>query len=246
VLGSARAFYQSSFLNIEDKTASARWRVYETMPQLAGPDGTRVAPWNYYGAISTGTMVITKACKNPEIAFMWADAQYELEAVLRSTSGVLGQHWRWAKKGETGLTGKQAVWSALVDYGEAKLNGQTWNLKSVQYRSTDFRLAQASDPANPTFEKPLHDYTDRDYFAYKQDKELQLPPLSLSEDQAAQTGEMSTTINNHVDQMTAKFTLGDVDINDDNQWNTYLSTLDRMGLKNYLAIHQDAYEKKYK
>lgn len=246
VLGSVRAFYQGSFVNVDDKGPNARWRSYETVPQLAGPDGTRVAAWNYYGAVTTGTFVITKACKHPEIAFMWADAQYELEAVLRSTSGVLGQDWNWAKKGEDGLSGKQAIWTSTSDYGSSKLDGKTWNQKGVQYRSSDFRMSQTVDQKNPPFEKPLHEYTARDYFAYKQDKGLQLPPLSLSEDQAAQAGDLATTINNHVSQMVAKFSLGDVDVHDDKQWDNYLSTLDKMGLKNYLAIQQSAYEKKYK
>ncbi|WP_020578504.1 extracellular solute-binding protein [Actinopolymorpha alba] len=245
ILGSVRAFYQGSFLTLDDQSPKARWRDYVTVPILKGPDGTRVGPWNYYGAVSTGTFAITKACKNPEIALMWADAQYELEAIIRSNSGVLDEDWRWAKESETGLTGKQAVWTALVEYGSQKLTGRTWNQKGVQYRSNDFRVAQASDPKVPTFEKFLHDFTERDYYAYRQDKAKQLPPLSLNEEQAAQVGELATTINNHVSQMTAKFTIGEVDVNDDNEWNNYLKILDRMGVKNYLAIQQDAYTKKY-
>jgi putative aldouronate transport system substrate-binding protein len=246
ILGSVRAFFQGSFLTVGADDPKARWRDYVTVPILAGPGGTRVAPWNYYGAVTTGTFVVTKACKNPEVAFMWADGQYELESIVRSTNGVLGEDWQWGKQGETGLTGKQAVWKALTEYGSPKLNGRSWNQLGVQYRSNDFRLAQASDPENPTFEKPLHDDTERDYYSYRQDKSKQLPPLSLSEDQAAQVGDMQTTINNHVTQMTAKFIMGQADVNNDGQWNDYLSTLDRMGLKNYLKIQQDAYQKKYK
>ncbi|HEX6686846.1 MAG TPA: extracellular solute-binding protein [Candidatus Limnocylindrales bacterium] len=246
ILGAARAYYQGSFLTVEDK-ADARWKDYVTVPILKGPSGTRIGPWNYYGAVTSGTIVVTKACKVPELAFMWADAQYELEAILRSTNGVMGEDWRWAKQGEEGLSGKQAVWYAMNKYGSKELNNRTWGLLGVQYRSTDFRAGQAVvDKNNPTFEKPLHQLTEKDYWPYRQDKSMQLPPLNPTEEQAAQIGELATTINNHVKLMTPKFIMGEANIDDEAQWNNYTSTLDRMGLANYLKIYQDAYDKKYK
>jgi putative aldouronate transport system substrate-binding protein len=54
------------------------------------------------------------------------------------------------------------------------------------------------------------------------------------------------TINNYVTQSLAKFTIGQLDVNDDQAWKTYTETLDQMGLADYVRVNQEAYEAKYK
>jgi len=244
VLGATREWYWGSFLTIDQSKADARWKDYVTVPILKGPGGAQVSGWNYYGAVAPGAYVITKACKNPDVAVKWADGQYELEAICRSYAGVLGEDWRWAEKGELGINGKQALWKQIVTWPPK--TGRWWAQLGVQYRSNDFRLSEAVDAAKPTFEKPLYEYTKQDYFPYREDQAMQLPPLYMDEDQAAQTGEIATTINNYVSEMLAKFTNGQVDVTNDGEWNKYVSTFDEMGLSTYLQIHQAAYDAKYK
>jgi putative aldouronate transport system substrate-binding protein len=245
ILGASKAWYWGSFLTIDQSSEDARWNDYVTVPTLEGPDGTRTAGWNYYGSVFAGHYVVTNACKNPEVAVMWGDGLYELEATLRSVHGTLGKDVRWAKEGEIGINGKQAVWKQIVTWGTEEMNNHWWGQIGIQYRSNDYRLGEAVDPELPTFEKPLYEHTKEDYYPYRQDKSQQLPPLYMREDQAAQTGELATTINNHVNQMLARFTTGEADIDDNAEWNKYVSTLDRMGLANYVQIHQDAYDEKY-
>lgn len=43
----------------------------------------------------------------------------------------------------------------------------------------------------------------------------------------------------------AKFTTGQLDVNDDQAWQTSTETLDRMGLADYVRVNQEAYEAKY-
>jgi putative aldouronate transport system substrate-binding protein len=244
IIGAVPGGYWGVFITI-DQEKGGRWKDYVTVPPLKGPGGARIAPWDYYGAVGTGLYVITTASKHPEIAFKWADGMYELEAILRSYAGVLGEDWRWAEKGELGINGKQGVWKQLVTWGADALRGRWWAQHGVQYRSSDFRLSEVTDPKKPTFEKPLYEETKNNYSPYQQDISLQLPPLYLTEDQSAQSAELATTINNYVKEMMAKFIIGEVDINDDAQWNTYTSTLDQMGIATYLKIYQDAYAAKY-
>lgn len=245
IIGAATGGWWGVFLTVDQTTEGARWEEYVTVPPLAGPDGTRVAGWNYYGAASVnGRMVITTACKNPEIAVAWADAQYELETLLRSYHGVLGEHWRWAEEGEMGINGKQGVWKPLVTWASDAMRGTWWDQYGVGYRSSDFRLSEAVDPANPTFESPLYQNTVDNYFPYKEDISLQVPPLYLTEEQAGQVGELATTINGYVLESLAAFTIGDKDPNDDGAWDEYVSTLDSMGVAPYLESWQAAYDAK--
>lgn len=245
LIGAAPGGYWGVFLTIDQQTDGARWEEYVTVPPLTGPDGTRVAGWNHYGAASTnGRFVITSSCEQPEIAVAWADAQYELETLLRGYHGVLGEHWAWAEEGEMGINGKQGVWKPLVTWASDAMRGAWWDQRNSSYRSSDFRLAEVVDPENPTFEAPLYQNTVENYFPYAEDISLQLPPLYLTEEQAGQVGELATTINGYVLESIAAFTLGDRDPNDDGAWDEYISTLDSMGVAPYLESWQAAYDAK--
>jgi putative aldouronate transport system substrate-binding protein len=245
ILGSAPGGYWGVFLTIDQNTEGARWEQYVTVPPLAGPDGTRVGAWDHYGGIADGAFVVTNACQTPDIAVKWADGLYELEAVCRAYAGVLGEDWRWAEEGEIGINGKQGVWKQLVTWASDAMRGHWWDQAGVMYRSSDFRLGEVVDPATPTFEKPLYEETLNNYFPYAQDQALQLPPLTLTEEQAGMAGEIATTITNHVNASTAQFITGGLDPNDDGAWNDYIGTLDAMGLAQYLEVQQQAYEAKY-
>ncbi|MEQ4206788.1 extracellular solute-binding protein [Actinopolymorpha sp. B17G11] len=240
ILGAARVWDWGNFVTVDVEDPKARWRDYVCVPTLKGPDGTATAHWNYYGAAGiNGGFVVTSACKNPEVAVAWADGQYELEAQLQAYNG---KDWRYAKDGEVGINGKQALWTTIGTWPPD--DGLWWGQLGVNYRSSDFRLGEVVDPEKPTFEKPLYEESQK-YYNLRQDRSLQLPPVYLTEDQAAVTGELATSIENHVLQHEAKFTMGQLDINDDAAWQKYVDTFDRMGVANYLNAYQAAYEEKY-
>jgi putative aldouronate transport system substrate-binding protein len=246
ILGAVPAGYWGIFLTIDQTTEGARWEQYVTVPPLAGPDGTRIAPWNHYGAVvPNGQFVVTSACQNPELAVKWADGLYELEAQCRAYAGILGEDWRWAEEGELGINGKQGVWKQLVTWDSDAMRGHWWDQFAVNYRSSDFRLGEVVDPQHPTFESPLYQETVNNYAPYQQDVSIQLPPMYLTEEQAGLVGEMATTINNFVKQSLAQFTTGELDPNDDGAWESYVGTFEQMGLETYLQAYQDAYDSKY-
>jgi putative aldouronate transport system substrate-binding protein len=243
VLGVARAFYWGSFMTIDVEDPKARWNNYVAVPTLKGPDGTATATWNYFGKAGTnGGFVVTSACKHPEVAVSWADGQYELEAQLQAYNGEFGKGWRYAEDGEIGINGKQALWTTIGTWPPE--DGLWWGQLGVNYRSSDFRLGEVVDPEKPTFEKPLYEESQK-YYNLRQDQSVQLPPVYMNEEQAAQAGELVTAIENHVIQHEAKFTLGQLDINDDAAWQKYVDTFEQMGLANYLKAYQAAYEAKY-
>jgi putative aldouronate transport system substrate-binding protein len=240
ILGVVRGWDWGSFLTIDVEDPDARWHDYVCVPTLKGPDGTATSLWNYYGkAGNSAGFVITSACKNPEVAVAWADGQYELEAQLQAYNG---KDWRWAKNGEVGINGKQALWTTIGTWPPD--DGLWWGQLGVNYRSNDFRLGEVVDPEKPTFEKPLYEESQK-YYNLRQDQEAQLPPVYQTEEQAALTGELATSIENHVIQHEAKFTMGQLDINDDAAWQKYVDTFDRIGVSNYLKAYQEAYEAKY-
>lgn len=110
------------------------------------------------------------------------------------------------------------------------------------YRSQDFRLGERVNPKDMTFEKPLYEQTRDKYFPHKQPQEMQFPPVTLDQDQAAQEAELRTNLKGEVNQSFAKFLTGQLDPNDDGAWNDYKGRVEKIGVKPYLELQQAAYE----
>lgn len=236
VIGSINCGYWGGFIDIDQKDPKADYLDYVAVPTLQGPE--RIASWNYYSQYQIGNFVITSACKNPAVAAMWADTQLEMEAMLRQYIGAKDEAWEFAKVGDIGIGGQQAVYNYKVLWPPKP--GEAWSQAGLSYRSSDYRLGERVDPKNVTFEKPLYEQTHRAYFPYRQPIEAQVPPLKLSNDQAGQIADLKVTIETYVTESLAKFVRGDMDPNDDGVWRKYLQTLDQMNLSTYLGVQQDA------
>jgi putative aldouronate transport system substrate-binding protein len=82
--------------------------------------------------------------------------------------------------------------------------------------------------------------TEEQYAPYAQPAEMVLPPLFFTEEQAQQVAELGATITSYVEETFALAVTGQLDIVA--EWETYLATLEGMGLPQYLEIHQAAYD----
>jgi len=91
-------------------------------------------------------------------------------------------------------------------------------------------------------EKILYDSTIKNYIPYEVDKTL--PSLSLPEEDAIEIAELETNLITYYQEMMAKFIRGEADI--DRDWDAYLKELDNIGLKRYLEILQEAYDRTMK
>lgn len=56
--------------------------------------------------------------------------------------------------------------------------------------------------------------------------------------------QLKTTINDYINESIVRFITGNKDI--DKDWDTYVSQLDKIGLKRYLQILQENYDTQYK
>ncbi|MFC7620716.1 extracellular solute-binding protein [Microlunatus sp. GCM10028923] len=244
IMGGARAYYWGLFVDIDQKDPEARWRQYRTLAPLEGPNKVRYSPWDYYTiGVETPTFVISGACERPELLVQWADLQYDLEVSLHANLGKKGERWEWAPEGVKGINGKDALYYFPGGWNEKPADATSgWSLFSVSYRSEDYRLAEGVVEGNETFEKPLYEQTVEYNEPYKQPIEMQFPPVTLTEADAAEDAEISTNLQNEVSVALAKFSTGKLDPNDDAAWQDYVERLDRIGLGRMLESRQAAYE----
>jgi putative aldouronate transport system substrate-binding protein len=240
LVGACPGGTQGVFVNMTEGLAG-RWLDYIALPPLKGPNGVRIAAWDPHLPIATGSFVITKACKRPDIAVRWADGLYERETTMRANYGVLGRDWRWARQGEVGINGKPAIWTPLP----SNAKNTSWSQTGPSYRPSWLRLGQAvTDARDKNIEVLLYEQTRKNYAPYRQPAGMWLPVLFFSQDQANQIAQMESTITQYVTQVFASFVTGKTDLT--RGWDRYVSTLRGMGLPTYLQIYQAAYDAKYK
>ncbi|MGE7823746.1 ABC transporter substrate-binding protein [Paenibacillus sp. NPDC093718] len=233
LLGASTGGHQGIFTQLLGE--SGRWLEYKTVPPLKGPNGVRYAALDSTG-MNPGAFVITKKAKHPELALRWADGLYEREHTLRSVYGRPDQEWREAKDGEVGINGEPAVWSELKSYGTVQ--NIAWIQTGPSLRTSDFRLSAVAK-GNDDLEVVLYNETKNKYEPHKPTDVSTVPPLFLTNEQASEVADLSKTINDYVDEMMARFVIGDADL--DKDWDGYVQQLEAMNVARYLEIYQEAY-----
>lgn len=222
---------------------SNRWKEYQPIPPLKGPNGVQLAVANPYFKIGQGGFVVTSANKYPEATVRMADFILELENQKILAYGKKGEGWVEAAPGETGRTGEPATWKALrgwpamgttINYGWIESGVKYWPEKD--YNST---RALTNDDAGD-YDRMLYNQTIELYQPYALSANEIVPPLFFDSEKSQRAAELQTTISNYVTQMIARFSLGNEDI--DSGWDKYVQALEDMGLQEYLAIYQEAYD----
>lgn len=234
LLGASTGGHQGIFTQLLGE--SGRWLEYKTVPPLKGPNGVRYAALDSTG-MNPGAFVITKKAKHPELALRWADGLYEREHTLRSVYGRPDQEWREAKDGEVGINGEPAVWSELKSYGTVQ--NIAWIQTGPSLRTNDFRLSAVAK-GDDDLEVVLYNETKDKYEPHKPTDVSTVPPLFLTNEQASEVADLSKTINDYVDEMMARFVIGDADL--DKDWDGYVQQLEAMNVARYLEIYQEAYD----
>lgn len=241
IAGAAPAHSPSSITAVgaEDN----RWLEYQPIAPLKGPDGFQKAVYLPFSKVGTGNFVVTSANKNLEATIRWADTQYMFEATLRNNFGNEGVGWSKPEPGDTGRFGAPALYRLLkppTSSGQGAQN-EGWNQSGISFRTDkDYYAGQVVLEGQPNYESMYYKYTETYYEPYKQDFDKIVPPLYFFEENAAELADLDKTINEYVETMTATFINGESDI--DKDWDNYIDTLNKMNLKRYLEIYQQAYD----
>ncbi|MFH5183498.1 ABC transporter substrate-binding protein [Paenibacillus sp. TAB 01] len=234
-VGAVSSHVPQTFSNI----AGPRWLDYKTVPPLKGPDGLQQTPYRYYG-FNGGSLLITNAAKNPELAFRWADALFNDEIGMTANIGSEGIGWKKPANGELGLNGKPANWVRMLAFGTMQNNN--WMQTTPYHFSREMFEGLAAGPNEVP--RVLYDENQKNYEPYITQKEQTVPPIFFDEAQSSELSDLQKTIKDYVKEMTTRFIIGDASI--DKDWDKYIKTLDSMNLKRYIEIYNEAYQAQYK
>ena len=214
---------------------SGRYLEFKTIPPLEGPTGIRQAIRQPFPVVIS--TVITEKANHPAVVARWIDHFYTpLEGPLWAEYGLEGSGWERAQPGETGLDGRPAFWRPIRPWGQ--MQNIAWVHTVGFFNSEEKRNSQVASATDQ--ETILYTETVNNYIPYGADSGL--PPLFLDEAQALEMARLQADIIDHVNSSAARFIVGDLDI--ERNWDTYVTELERMGVRRYVEIYQAAYNAK--
>ena len=226
-----------------------RWKEYIALPPLTGPDGLCITTNTSLSNYDNFRTMISGSSKNPELAFRFCDGLFASQEIgLLHGFGEENVRWHYAKEGELGKDGQQALYSNVTEddkipqEGEPYYNNYCWGSMFANYATNHSKWASPNDmsiPGTASFERYLYVNTEP-YEAKKADISMVMPSYFFSEEDNAEIARLQTTIINYVDESTAAFVTGNKSI--DNDWDAYITELGNLGLADYLAIYQRYYD----
>lgn len=213
-----------------DATFGTNAKDYVPLPALKGPDGKQyvMSDPDHFNQGRNEFMVTTKA-KNVSALMKWADKFYSDDAAIQNYYGKFG----------TGTEKTANGYKVLKPSGSNSADTQAW-INSLR----DFGpKSWTTDNSKVTFE----DSTNGDAQKLKMDNEFKqyakpaFPSVTYTNDELTKIAQVYPELSSYAAQQTASWvTKGGLT---DKSWDEYIAKLEKMGLKDYLKIQTDAYER---
>lgn len=201
---------------------------YVVCKALAGPDGKRYAEHNAdFLDKSRNELLVTTKCADPAKLLQWADAFYTDEASLQTFYGSIS---------DGKIEEKDGKYEVLVPTDGSSLDTSAWSFSMRDFGPKYMVESFYDNVVLPTDQgdgvKLAEDEVNKDYI---------VEPFPVCSYTADQTAQMATLTTNIYDYVKAQFAHWVVDGGIDAEWDAYLAQLDSMGLKDLLAIQEDAF-----
>jgi putative aldouronate transport system substrate-binding protein len=214
----------------------------DVLPPLTGPNGACYATYNK--TVPTPMFFITSNCKNPDRAFQIADYMFDEEMKMVMRFGEEGVNWTkdfgdWKSPYEDTLDVKTGFRELDTAWGIPQ--NSHWNGANPTYRGEMDSLSMqgmAIDPETATGVK-IKTPEALPYYMDKHPEEI-ITRYVYTEEEQAEAADLSTSINTFVKESMVRFIVGEMPIS---EWETYLDTLNSMGLERYIEILQAAYDR---
>ncbi|MDL2318140.1 extracellular solute-binding protein [Eubacteriales bacterium OttesenSCG-928-A19] len=227
VMGAAMTWRGDSFFGVD------REPDYVLVEPLKGPEGHQ--NWGGFlgDSMIKNVFAITSACKEPEILFRWVDSLYEPDFAVR---------WNWGTAWEKNDEGIYVAttppdgysteeWSQLTTirgYVPTAILNEYYDTILIQMPSSAWRC----ETINEVYRKYMPE------IIYSMDNSGQ--PYGLLPDEVLRLNELKYDITEYVKETLAKWIVeGGVD----EDWDAYISQLERLNLDEMMSIYQTGYNR---
>ena len=212
--------------------------MYQAVAPLTGPDG--FCSTEYTPTVAQPQWHITSYCENPELAFRIGDLMMSEESFLRNRIGEPGVHWEYAEPGlPCYFPDKDAKFTFVSIWNDTQNSMWRNNAPGFSQDDLDRRYFNYADnPVNATYTCAVICPA---YLACVPGVGEFVPSLIFTPEEIEDISEIKSTLQTYVNESIARFIVGDLDI--DKDWNTFQSELQTIGLEDFLAISQVAYDR---
>ena len=219
------------------------------VPPLKGADGESHASFIANKADYSG--FITKTCKNPEAAFRLLDILYNEVVMCSARWGIQGENWDFVKNLKQADYPDYNFDNTFAGYGASVLeyNGvwnnvqnANWGMSKPALRTNGFTAgvsAAGMKEGTTTWQQGL---TLGTYYDAAPEEKLSSASFRYADaEEAAEMSEQANMLYTYVLEKLALWCTGNADIEAD--WDGYLKELEAMGLSDWLAGMQEAYNR---
>lgn len=235
----------SEALGNDDTDPLQRSKQYVGLSPLKGPKGVRNVLTNEDGIIPA-QLVITNACKNPEVLFKWGEGQYDQYTGIVAENGTEGVHWEKPTNGELGINGLPALYKKIVANLGSGSDSQNFSIPNfgVLNRTAEFRAGQAVEDEEYAMwaSEPRLERETKTYFEpFRSDEAV--PAIIYTAAEAEVVGKLSVAIKDYVLENIVAFLSGAKSL--DKDWDSYIQEFDALELDKYLETVQTGYDRQY-
>lgn len=216
------------------------WLNWKAVPPLEGPEGVQYA--EYFPAYPQSNFLITDACEYPRVAFRFGDALYEEVIAVSAKQGLEGKYWEYAEEGDIGLDGNPAIYKLINTFdATSKETNYAWGQMSNANEMPGWHTGQTVNGDPSMDNEALLYQAAQPYLEYIPDQDMILPSLIYSEEDSKKLVDLTTTVNEYIDQSYVDFiTNGNID----EKWDSYLQELNARGAEELRSLYQKAYEER--
>ncbi len=220
---------------------------YMALPAMIGPEGVNWSPND--GWLAGYSTQITSSCEEPQIAFRVMDAISREDISLTHRFGEQGVDWEYTSEGNAAhvLDGYEVVFKETF----TKERPQRWTSENDTIWHSTY---MAQIPPKLHGGRQIAEYANeyREYqmktlwyesvpLRFDNHPDETILKLIFTQEEIDDISEAQTTINTYVAESRTRFILGDMNI--ETEWDTYLSTLESMGLTHIVDVSQTCYDR---
>ncbi len=182
--------------------------------------------------------VILSTCKHPEDAYLLMDVMLSEEASLIGRYGEQGVDWDFAKPGILSTDGSPA--SIEVNNQTNKTHQNKHLLETGPFMTR----AKYTDGVTWSGFQTVHEYINaraaRSYRPYEPKEYIKI--IIFNESDAAHLEEIQRQVDSYTNEMIVKFIIGEVDIENDKIWETYLQKYKELNIDALIEATQKSYD----
>ncbi|WP_062353985.1 extracellular solute-binding protein [Bacillus kwashiorkori] len=203
---------------------------YDSLSALKGPKGyqefSKVSP----AVSSIGNFIITKNNPNPAATVRWMDYFFSDEGARLYYMGIEGDTYEKTEDGKYVYTDKIMNSKEGLTMEQEIAKYLTW-LGGIQgIIKEEYFQGSESAPASLEAAKKIEPFVSEEIW----------PGFTYTEEENKFLSSTGADISKYVSEMTAKFISGETSFS---EWDKYVSTVEKMGLDEYVKIQQAAYDR---